>query len=167
MPTSARADCTDFYGNLRRIRNFPVGRQSRRPLQQLFALLVGADGSVRPQVVPLFTEICGESVTSQRADVGIGPYNCRHSCTRIRHNLSKNQPVPLGGQSRPPLQERYHSVPLPRDARQGPLSALWRNGIRDAAHSDGRKLVQIDDLREQPCILYLVALPAAGVGAVP
>ena len=35
---------------------------------------VGADDSVRPQDVSLFSEICGEFVTSQRADVGIGPY---------------------------------------------------------------------------------------------
>ena len=33
-----------------------------------------ADDSVRPQNIPLFTEIFGEFVTSQRADVGIGPY---------------------------------------------------------------------------------------------
>ena len=35
---------------------------------------VGADDSVRPQDAPVFTEIHGKFVTSQRADVGIGPY---------------------------------------------------------------------------------------------
>ena len=68
------AECTVFYGNLRRIRDFPMGRQSRRPLQQVSALPVGADDSVRPQNVPLFSEIFGEFAASQRADVGIGPY---------------------------------------------------------------------------------------------
>ena len=62
-----------FYGNLRRICNFSMGRQSRRPLQQPFALSVGADDSVRPQTAPVFTGISGESVAAQRADVGIGP----------------------------------------------------------------------------------------------
>ena len=35
---------------------------------------VGADDSVRPQDAPLFTGICGESVTSQRAGRVAGPY---------------------------------------------------------------------------------------------
>ena len=64
-----------LYGNLRRIRNCPMGRQSRRPLQQVSVLPVGADDSVRPQNAVVFSEIYGEFVTSQRADVGIGPYN--------------------------------------------------------------------------------------------
>ena len=34
----------------------------------------GADASVRPQDAPLFTGICGESVTSQRAGRVAGPY---------------------------------------------------------------------------------------------
>ena len=41
-----------FYGNLRRICNFSMGRQSRRPLQHPFALSVGADDSVRPRKEP-------------------------------------------------------------------------------------------------------------------
>ena len=68
------AERTIFYENLRRLRNFPLGRQSRRPLQRHSLFPVVADDSVRPQNIPLFTEIFGEFVTSQRADVGIGPY---------------------------------------------------------------------------------------------
>ena len=68
------AERTIFYENLRRLRNFPLGRQSRRPLQRHSLFPVVADDSVRPQPLPLFTEIFGEFVTSQRADVGIGPY---------------------------------------------------------------------------------------------
>ena len=67
------AECTVLYGNLRRIRNCPMGRQSRRPLQQVSALPVGADDSVRPQNAVVFSEIYGEFATSSRADVGIGP----------------------------------------------------------------------------------------------
>ena len=63
-----------FYGNLRRICNFSMGRQSRRPLQRHMLSTVGADDSVRPQTAPVFTGIYGESVAAQRADVGIGPY---------------------------------------------------------------------------------------------
>ena len=44
-------------------------------LCRISGVCVGADDSVRPQNIPLFTEIFGEFVTSQRADVGIGPYN--------------------------------------------------------------------------------------------
>ena len=62
-----------FYGNSRKIRNFSLGRQSRRPLQRLLLSPVGADDSVRPQTAPVFTGIYGESVAAQRADVGIGP----------------------------------------------------------------------------------------------
>ena len=72
--THRPAERTIFYKNLRRLRNFPLGRQSRRPLQRHSLFPVVADDSVRPQNIPLFTEIFGEFVTSQRADVGIGPY---------------------------------------------------------------------------------------------
>ena len=43
----APAECTGFYGNLWRIRDFPMGGQSR------------------PQNVPLLTEICGEFAHTQ------------------------------------------------------------------------------------------------------
>ena len=72
--THRPAERTFFYENLRRLRNFPLGRQSRRPLQRLLLSPVGADDSVRPQTAPVFTGIYGESVAAQRADMGIGPY---------------------------------------------------------------------------------------------
>ena len=50
-----------FYGNLRRICNFSMGRQSCRPLQQPFALSVGADDSVRPRDVPILRESSANS----------------------------------------------------------------------------------------------------------
>ena len=50
-----------FYGNLRRICNFSMGRQSRRPLQQTFALSVGEDDSVRPRDVPILRESSANS----------------------------------------------------------------------------------------------------------
>ena len=50
-----------FYGNLQRICNFSMGRQSRRPLQQPFALSVGADDSVRPRDVPILRESSANS----------------------------------------------------------------------------------------------------------
>ena len=36
---------------------------------------VGADAHIGPAVCTFFTKIFGKFVTSQRADVGIGPYN--------------------------------------------------------------------------------------------
>ena len=50
-----------FYGNLRRICNFSMGRQSRRTLQHPFALSVGEDGSVRPRDVPILRESSANS----------------------------------------------------------------------------------------------------------
>ena len=50
-----------FYWNLRRICNFSMGRQSRRPLQQPFALSVGEDDSVRPRDVPILRESSANS----------------------------------------------------------------------------------------------------------
>ena len=66
-----------FHGNPRRIRNFPMGRQSRRPLQRdsNTQYPVGADDSVRPQKARFFTKTFGEFGIAQRADVGIGPYS--------------------------------------------------------------------------------------------
>ena len=50
-----------FYRNLRRICNFSMGRQSRRPLQQPFALSVGEDDSVRPRDEPILRESSANS----------------------------------------------------------------------------------------------------------
>ena len=50
-----------FYVNLRRICNFSMGRQSRRPLQHPFALSVGEDDSVRPRDVPILRESSANS----------------------------------------------------------------------------------------------------------
>ena len=70
------AGCTGFYENLRRIRNFPLSGQSRRPLRRDFdAFVHRRDGRLCPPAEYIgFTEIFGEIATSQRADVGIGPY---------------------------------------------------------------------------------------------
>ena len=56
------AECAVLYGNLRRIRNCPMGRQSRRPLQQVSALPVGADDSVRPQNMSILRKSSANSL---------------------------------------------------------------------------------------------------------
>ena len=38
------------------------------------APLVGVDAHIDPAEYTVITKICGKFVTSQRADVGIGPY---------------------------------------------------------------------------------------------
>ena len=59
---------------------------------------------IGPADYTVFTEIFGEFVTSQRADVGIGPYNHMCKCIRIRRGFSMiRSPSQQGGQSRPPL----------------------------------------------------------------
>ena len=98
-----------FYGNLRRICNFSMGRQSRRPLQQPFALSVGADDSVCPRDVPILREssansqlpptskevtACGFAANSRR--------NSLHSAGRGRRWVCANSPQ---------LFEEIHCVP--------------------------------------------------------
>ena len=59
-----------FYETLRRIRDFPMGRQSRRPLRKgfnRFPYLVGADDSVRPAGCTVFAEIFGEFTRTKGA----------------------------------------------------------------------------------------------------
>ena len=65
-----------FYETLRQIRDFPMGRQSRRPLRRSFDAHVSRRGGrlCPPAGYIGFTEIFGETAASQRADVGIGPY---------------------------------------------------------------------------------------------
>ena len=96
--THRPAERTIFYKNLRRLRNFPLGRQSRRPLQRPALSPVEADDSVRPQDAPLFTEIFGEFVTSQRADVGIGPYKVL--CRFVTVRRAKQSPSPTKSRKR-------------------------------------------------------------------
>ena len=50
-----------FYETLRRIRDFPMGRQSRRPLQRPSLSPVGAHDSVRPQDIPVLRESSANS----------------------------------------------------------------------------------------------------------
>ena len=78
-----------FYRNLRRICNFSMGRQSRRPLQQPFALSVGEDDSVRPRDVPILRESSANSQLPNGAMCASPPYIQRGNCLRIRRKFSK------------------------------------------------------------------------------
>ena len=49
---------------------------------------------IGPADYTVFTEIFGEFVTSQRADVGIGPYKRGGMCIWIRRRYSQNSCVP-------------------------------------------------------------------------
>ena len=64
---------------------------------------VGADAHIGPADCTVFTEVYGEFVTSQGADVGIGPYNRVGTCMRIHRKIPVKSLLPAGGQSRPPL----------------------------------------------------------------
>ena len=84
-----------FYRNLRRICNFSMGRQSRRPLQQPFALSVGEDDSVRPRDVPILRE---SSANSQLPPTSKEVTACRFAANSRRNSLHS------AGRSRaPPL----------------------------------------------------------------
>ena len=52
---------TVFYEKLRQIRDFPMGRQSRRPLQRPSLSPVGADDPVRPQNMPVLWKSAANS----------------------------------------------------------------------------------------------------------
>ena len=84
-----------FYGNLRRICNFSMGRQSRRPLQQPFALSVGADDSVRPRDVPILRE---SSANSQ-----LPPTSKEVTACGFAANSRRNSPHSAGRSRAPPL----------------------------------------------------------------
>ncbi len=85
-----------FYRNLRRICNFSMGRQSRRPLQQPFALSVGEDDSVRPRDVPILRE---SSANSQLPPTSKEVTACGFAANSRRNSLHS------AGRSRaPPLQ---------------------------------------------------------------
>ena len=84
-----------FYGNLRRICNFSMGRQSCRPLQQPFALSVGADDSVCPRDVPFLR---GSSANSQLPPTSKEVTACGFAANSRRNSLHS------AGRSRaPPL----------------------------------------------------------------
>ena len=55
------AECIVLYEKLRRIRDFPMGRQSRRPLQRPSLSPVGADDPVRPQNMPVLWKSAANS----------------------------------------------------------------------------------------------------------
>ena len=89
-----------FYGNLRRICNFSMGRQSRRPLQQPFALSVGADDSVRPRDVPILRE---SSANSQLPPTSKEVTACGFAANSRRNSLHS------AGRAEPrPYQLRLH-----------------------------------------------------------
>ena len=52
--------------------------------------IVGADAHIGPAECTVFSEICGEFATSQRADVGIGPLHIRK-----RTRADRVRPVPV------------------------------------------------------------------------
>ena len=57
-------------------------------------LTIGVDAYIDPAECTISTEIFGEFVTSQRADVGIGPYKRGGMCIWIRRRYSQNSCVP-------------------------------------------------------------------------
>ena len=65
---------------------------------------VGVDAHIDPAECTDFMEIYGEFVTSQRADVGIGPYSQIGKCLRIRRKTSASRPCPLPDLSGAPRQ---------------------------------------------------------------
>ena len=73
MPTSARADCTGFTGILGEFVIFFGPTESSAPTTPP-ALSCRGGRLCPPAECTGFTEICGKVTTSQRADVGIGPY---------------------------------------------------------------------------------------------
>ena len=79
-----------FYENLRRIRNFPTGRQSRRPLQRGSNLQypVGADDSVRPQNAPILRKSSADSQLPQ------GPMWVSAPTDRSRGSLGARKGAP-------------------------------------------------------------------------
>ena len=68
-------------------------------------LTVGADAHIGPANCTVFTEIRGEFVTSQRADVGIGPYTEISRRLRMCRSFSREKAAfRWADKSRPPYE---------------------------------------------------------------
>ena len=125
-----------FYGSLRQIRNFPLGRQSCWPPTAKLHFLtypVGADDSVRPQDALIFMKSLANSQlpngpmctgkrqthirnapSSRTAVTGIGPYNQTGKCLRIRPKFSVSQMHSVGRtESSAPTASRVSASSVP------------------------------------------------------
>ena len=92
-----------FYGYLRRICNFSMGRQSRRPLQQPFALSVGADDSVRPRDAPILRESSANSQLPNGAMCASPPTSKEVTACGFAANSRRNSLHSAGRSRAPPL----------------------------------------------------------------
>ena len=92
-----------FYRNLRRICNFSMGRQSRRPLQQPFALSVGEDDSVRPRDVPILRESSANSQLPNGAMCASPPTSKEVTACGFAANSRRNSLHSAGRSRAPPL----------------------------------------------------------------
>ena len=92
-----------FYGNLRRICNFSMGRQSCRPLQQPFALSVGEDDSVRPRDVPILRESSANSQLPNGAMCASPPTSKEVTACGFAANSRRNSLHSAGRSRAPPL----------------------------------------------------------------
>ena len=94
---------TVFYEKLRQIRDFPMGRQSRRPLQQPFALSVGEDDSVRPRDVPILRESSANSQLPNGAMCASPPTSKEVTACGFAANSRRNSLHSAGRSRAPPL----------------------------------------------------------------
>ena len=92
-----------FYRNLRRICNFSMGRQSRRPLQQPFALSVVEDDSVRPRDVPILRESSANSQLPNGAMCASPPTSKEVTACGFAANSRRNSLHSAGRSRAPPL----------------------------------------------------------------
>ena len=97
-----------FYRNLRRICNFSMGRQSRRPLQQPFALSVGEDDSVRPRDVPILRESSANSQLPNGAMCASPPTSKEVTACGFAANSRRNSLHSAGRAESRPYQLRLH-----------------------------------------------------------
>ena len=97
-----------FYRNLRRICNFSMGRQSRRPLQQPFALSVVEDDSVRPRDVPILRESSANSQLPNGAMCASPPTSKEVTACGFAANSRRNSLHSAGRAEPRPYQLRLH-----------------------------------------------------------
>ena len=87
-PLTARGAARGGFGGLRRIHGFPMGGQESSAPTTILALPCRGGRLCPPAECAGFMEIFGGFVTSQRADVGIGPYSRMRRYIRIRRGFS-------------------------------------------------------------------------------
>ena len=129
-----------------RLRGDPVAAGQRLPLtRELSAKLTEGEKTL---------DVCIASRKRKPSGLLSLRLGCRRATSLVRGRLWCSAP------------HGFAEPPSPHRGRLWAAAGLF-DGVRHTVDGDGGEVGQVDELGEQPGLLYLIALPAAGVGAAP